>query len=104
MTKTTTLRQTSKNDVKKSVKLENEFEWLVFGNVNGPSCLVAEESFDKKSVLGMDYQTVIHTICFIEQQLLLEDHSSSIHNPESLKDEVKQKLENENVRLVNNSN
>ena len=61
---------------------------------------MAEESFDKKSVLGMDYQTVIHTICFIEQQLLLEDHSSSIHDPESLKDEVKRKLENENVRSL----
>ena len=60
---------------------------------------MADESFDKKSVLGMDYQTVLHTICCIEQQLLLEDHSSSIHNSESLKSEVKQKIENESVLL-----
>jgi len=45
----------------------------------------------------MDRVDILHTICCIEQQLLLEDHSPSIHDPVSSYPSIMYSPSKENV-------
>lgn len=62
-----------------TVKLENEFAKCVFVDWEA-SRLVKDETFSSKSVVSMEKSSILRTMCCIEQQLLLEDHSPSIHD------------------------
>ena len=42
-----------------------------------------DDTFSSKSVLSMDKNSILRTMCCIEQQLLLEDHSPSFHDSSS---------------------
>ena len=42
--------------------------------------LVKDDTFSSKRVMSMEKSSILRTMCCIEQQLLLEDHSPSLHD------------------------
>ena len=67
------------------------------------SCVVQDDKFNSRSVLSMDRVDILHTICCIEQQLLLEDHSPSIHDPVSSYPSIMYPSSKENVGSLTHS-
>ncbi|KAK8803983.1 hypothetical protein WA171_000076 [Blastocystis sp. BT1] len=42
--------------------------------------MLKDDTFSSKSVMSMEKSSILRTMCCIEQQLLLEDHSPSLHD------------------------